>query len=306
MNAKTWIPLVLALVLALIAAVVAQRVLGERESGVAELDTGLRMVVTTRALPAGSELTGADLISVPVTPQAKPEQGFVEVGEVIGRVTAYELTKGQAIVEPLLTQRGMGSGLQALIPQGMRAITIEVNEFSGLAGMVRPGSRVDLVATLQEGGTDRAMAKTIVHNVLVTAVGQRMTDVPTDPRMPVEPFRSVTILVTPEQAEAVELMSTTARPRLVLRNNMDKETVESAGVSFADLRGRGLTGRDPFATAPIQLLEPTPEQTPAPRVRGGESGRRTVTIIRGTTESTVTFDVPVQSDRRLLTGVERD
>jgi pilus assembly protein CpaB len=166
--------------------------------------------------------------------------------------------------------------------------------------MVRPGSRVDLVATLQEGGADRAMAKTVVHNVLVTAVGQRMTDAPVDPRQPPEPFRSVTILVTPEQAEAVELTATTARPRLVLRNNLDKDTVESAGVSFADLRGRGPGGRDPFAAAPIKLLDPPASPRPT------QTGRRTVTIIRGTTESTVTFDVPVQTDRHLLTGVERE
>src|SRR5690606_33654717 len=122
----------------------------------------------------------------------------------------------------------MEAGLQALIPEGMRAITIEVNEFSGLAGMIRPGAIVDVMSTLQGSGED-AMARTIVQGVRVTAVGQRVSALEEQDEE-AGPARSVTLLVTPEQAEKIELAAVTSRPRLVLRSPADTEPTLSRGV----------------------------------------------------------------------------
>jgi pilus assembly protein CpaB len=95
----------------------------------------------------------------------------------------------------------------------MRAITIEVNEFSGVAGMIAPGCRVDVVATIQASNNEELSSHTIVQNVSVTAVGQRVTarpDPKDDPQQQQQAFRSVTLLCTPEEAEAIQLANTKA------------------------------------------------------------------------------------------------
>ena len=80
----------------------------------------------------GQELNAEDLTIGQVSPETAPEQSFDNITAVLNRTAKVELVKGQAVVEPLLAEKGSGSGLQALVPAGMRAITIEVNEFSGL------------------------------------------------------------------------------------------------------------------------------------------------------------------------------
>src|SRR4051812_42510317 len=111
----------------------------------------------------------------------------------------------------------------------MRAMTLQVDEFSGVAGMLVPGCHVDVIAAIQ-GANGEPVARTIVQNVKVQAVGQKLTVAPpaaneqkkenaNEPAA--EPTRSVTLLVTPEQAEGLELACSTGRPRLVLRSGRD-------------------------------------------------------------------------------------
>src|SRR3954470_818907 len=168
MNVKTWIPLALAVVLGLVAAKVARDMLAQR-SRQTTASKLTEVVIAKRDIIAGNELTGADLTTGKVSVESVPERSFTSAADLIGRVVESPILKGQSILEPDLAPRGTGSGLQALVPSGMRAITIEVNEFSGLGGMITPGSRVDVISTVQPNGTDELLARTVVQNVKITA-----------------------------------------------------------------------------------------------------------------------------------------
>jgi Flp pilus assembly protein CpaB len=123
----------------------------------------------------------------------------------------------------------------------MRAVTIAVNEFSGLAGLLVPGVKVDLVATLVDNVTAETFAKTIVQNVEVSAVGQEMELAQTaknDPRNNPRAHKTVTLLVTPVQAAAIDLAFSKSKPRLVLRSIDDEAPVEDERVTMAELSGR--------------------------------------------------------------------
>ncbi|HLL88724.1 MAG TPA: Flp pilus assembly protein CpaB, partial [Tepidisphaeraceae bacterium] len=117
---------------------------------------------------------------------------------------------------------GTMGGLQAAVPAGKRAVTVEVNEVSGLSGMLRPGARVDIVATLTDEVTRETVTRAIVQNVPVSAVGTQMNKdggggEVKDAANGVQ-VKTVTLIVTPEQASALDLAYTRSRPRLVLRN----------------------------------------------------------------------------------------
>src|SRR5690606_7683879 len=97
-----------------------------------------RIVVARGDVEPGRELTADDLTLAQVQMDLVPESAFRELSGVVGRVSETHLVKGQSIVESMLAPQGSGSGLQALIPPGMRAISVEVNEFSGVAGLITP------------------------------------------------------------------------------------------------------------------------------------------------------------------------
>lgn len=303
MNWKTFIPLLLAIVLGLVAAKVARDTLN-RQHQPAPQGNLTSIVVTKRSITPGQELNAEDLTLGQVSRETAPEQSFDSIASVLNRTAKVELVKGQAVVEPLLAEKGSGSGLQALVPAGMRAITIEVNEFSGVGGMIAPGSRVDVVATIQGSNGDEMSARTIVQNVKITAVGQRVTsrrDAKEDAAAQ-EVFRSVTILCSPEEAESIELATTTGRPWLVLRGNRDEERIETDGVTVTSLRGRSgvFKKSDPFV--PVIEVKPSTQPT-TPQPRSVAMNQRTVEVIRGGTVSTVTITLPTLQGGA-ITGVQ--
>ncbi len=169
-----------------------------------------------------------------------PDTLFRNITDVSGRVATVPLIQGQAISTTLLAAKGASAGLGAAIPPGFRAMTMEINEFSGVAGYIQPGSHVDVILSMRNEQTGASMARTIVQDVKIAAVGMRHN--PGDPPDS-GGGRSVTVLVTPQQAEVLELASSAGRPRLALRNNNDLFPVQSAGVSFADIRGTGANGK---------------------------------------------------------------
>jgi pilus assembly protein CpaB len=252
--------------------------------------------VAASGLPPGHEIQAQDLTIGHVSADSYPEQGFNNISAVLGRTVQVEMGKGQAIVETLLADSAAGSGLQALVPSGLRAITIEVNEFSGLANMVAPGCRVDIVATIQPSSGEEMVSRTIVQDVKVTAVGNRVTK-NIDPhddaqaQQQQQQFRSVTLLCTPQEAEAIQLANTTGRPWLILRGGKDDNKVETPGITLASLRGKGgaIAHKDPF----IPVSNPIPSTQPSGEVA---MNTRTVEVIRGGASSLVTIQLPTIQD----------
>jgi pilus assembly protein CpaB len=301
MNWKTWVPLILAIVLGVAAAKVARDQIMKSKLAAGPAGKFVEVVVAKNDINPGKELKPEDITLAKVQENAVPATSFKTIEDLNGRVVEMAVTKGQPIVEQMLTQTGSGSGLQALVPMGMRAITIEVNEFSGLAGLIAPGVKVDVVATISDGGNGSQVARTIVQNVQVKAVGQRTTVTSAEPSNPNEMFRSVTLLAKPEEAEAIELAASTGRPRLILRGGRDNETVASAGITLSALRGTAHDEDDPFGKGQPFVINPTTEPsnttassttqpvTPFETVAHRTPPQRVVRVIRGGVESKVTL-----------------
>jgi pilus assembly protein CpaB len=148
---------------------------------------------------------------------------------------------------------------------GMRAISIEINEFSGVGNMLLPGCMVDVLATVPAEQGGEMLSRTVVQNVKIMAVGQRMVSQPKKEGDEPVVFRSVTLQVTPAEAEAVELAASSGRPRLVLRSGTDTQLTATPGVTTSNLRG----------SSQARKLDPT---------------FNTVKVIRGTVESEVRMD----------------
>lgn len=289
MNMKTWIPLGLAVVLGVVAMIVAKDMLGKKGEQAQPVGNLTSIVVAKAHVGPGHTLKAEDLSLGEVATTSVPEGSFTDINQAVGRTTQLTLGKGQPIVQTVLAPEGAGKGWQALVPPNMRAITIEVNEFSGLAGMIAPNATVDVVTTIQAEDNTGMSSRAIVQNVRVLAVGQRVSaeqQTPTNPNngQP-EPFRNVTLLVKPDEAEAIQLATQTGRPWLVLRNGTDDKVEKSVGVTVADLRGKNgklQKDKDPFGVPIVDILTP---KFPTPTTQ--PSGERRVKIIRGGQESEV-------------------
>ena len=304
MNWKTWAPLIVAIVLGMVAAKAARDVMLKNKNTATNAKYA-KVVVTRGDVQPGAALSAADLAIAQIDAAHAPATAFDSVDKVVGRVSETLMVKGQPIVEAMLAPVGSGSGLQALVPPGMRAITIEVNESSGVAGLISPGCRVDIIATINDGkgAIDSRLAKTIVQNVKVTAVGQRTSGGSADG--PSELSKSVTILASLEDAEALELACAMGRPRLVLRGGRDNEVTATAGVSMNDLKGIGGrpdTGTSALAvaqptTTPVAVVIPTPTTRPVQAIVQAETVKhRLVRVVRGGRVSMVSLTLDADEE----------
>ena len=238
MNVKTWIPLVLAVLLGLVALVIGRKVVAHRPAE--QPANTVQVVVAARDVAPGRVITAQDVTAGRVPKEMAPARSFSDTKDVVGRTATFSLLKGQAVVETLLAAQGTGAGVQALIPAGMRAITVEVNEFSGLGGLLAPGSRVDVVATVREDKAQQQTSRTILQNIKVLAVGRQFNPNPPPPAENAPPLpaaNNVTLLVTPKQAQALKLASQGGAPWLVLRNLSDASEVETDPTLLSDLKG---------------------------------------------------------------------
>jgi len=164
------------------------------------------VVVASADLQLGSELKKED-VTVVLFPAGKtPEGTFAKVDEVLGRGVIVPIVKNEPILKAKLASKEAGSGLPPVIPEGMRAVSVRVNEVVGVAGYVLPGNRVDVVATASP--TDQhqdTTSKVVLSNVQVLTAGTRMEQ-QGDQSKPVQ-VTVVTLLVYPDQAERLALAS---------------------------------------------------------------------------------------------------
>jgi pilus assembly protein CpaB len=213
-----------------------------------------QVVTAERDVAAGEALADSDLSTGQVVADSAPANSFTDQSTVAGRVTVVPLVKGQTILDSLLAPKGATAGLQAAIPPGMRAVTIDINETSGVGGYITAGSHVDLLQTLHTSNDSPPFTRCLVQDVLVQAVGAKGvtgTDFGT--------VHSLTLLVTPRQAELIELSSANGRPRLTLRNDRDNQTVEVPVVTQRDLTG------EPPKIAEVVAPKPPDPFVPATR-----------------------------------------
>jgi pilus assembly protein CpaB len=234
------------------------------------------VVVAASDLDIGAELRREDIRIIDWPANAVPANSIANPAEVIGRGLVLPVIENEPFLPMKLAAKDAGSGLPPVIPPGLRAVSVRVNEVIGVAGYVLPGTRVDVVATVSPSGSATDMTtKVILTNVQVLAAGTKI-DRETDKNKPM-PVSVVTLLVNPEEAERLTLASTEGKIQLALRNPLDKTIPATPGVRPAALLGFGVAtrtavARNHVASAGNSSAKVTP--VPAPDLP-------TVEIIRG-------------------------
>lgn len=240
------------------------------------------VVIAAADLQLGAELRAEDLKVINFPQGQAPEGAFGAPADLVGLGIISPIVKGEPILPAKLASREAGSGLPTVIPEGMRALSVRVNEVIGVAGYVLPGTRVDVVATASP--TNRqgdVTSKVVLSNVQVLTAGTRMEQ-DQEKGKPVA-VTVVTLLVKPEQAEHVALASTEGKIQLALRNPLDQGAPETPGIKTAALLGvntrpaRPAPARRPVA-GPVTMTPPAP--APAPTVEMIRGDKRATEIVR--------------------------
>ena len=184
-----------------------------------------QIVASANELPAGVALSAKDVVFID-WPGDVPLQGsFNKTDAVIGHPLLHSLGPKEPILQRDLGVEGSGVGLATKIPPGMRATAVRSNEIVGVAGFLYPGSHVDVLATytLPGGGVNNSLTQTVLQDVEVLTAGQTIEP---DPQGKPQEVNVVTLLLSPEDSQKLQLASTQGAIQFVLRNGTDKKTVD--------------------------------------------------------------------------------
>jgi pilus assembly protein CpaB len=174
-----------------------------------------------------------------------PDGTFATADELTDRVVKTSVLRGEAILESKLAPVGTKGGLSAVIKEGNRAMTVRVNDVIGVAGFALPGNYVDVVVSTQQDGSgadNKQISKIVLEHILVLAVAQEANRDETKPKV----VSAVTLEVTPNEAEKLDLARTVGQLSLVLRNQVDNRAVDTAGITKRQL----LVGNEHRVEAP--------------------------------------------------------
>jgi len=222
-----------------------------------DIELGSRInpqMMTVTEWPSGSVPTGA----------------FADMKLLQDRVLKVGLQRGEAILERKLAPAGTTGGLSAVIAEGKRAMTVRVNDVVGVAGFALPGNYVDVMVNTQQdraSGNTNQISMTVLEQVLVLAVAQEANRDDTKPKV----VSAVTLELTPEDAEKLDLARSVGSLSLVLRNQLDKKLAGTSGITRAQLLGlkevadRPAPPPSPVVRTVVRAAPRKPEPAPGPR-----------------------------------------
>jgi pilus assembly protein CpaB len=273
-------------------------------------DDMTEIVVASQTVVVGARLTETDLRMAP-WPRAVPLEGsFQKISDVVDRGVIVSMVANEPILSSKLAAEGVGGGLTATIPEGMRAVSVAVNDVIGVAGFVLPGSRVDII--LSGSPTEKnaiEISKVILENIQVLAAGQNVT---TDNNGKPQNVQVVTLLVTPEDSQKLALATQDGRIQLALRNPLDLDRANPQAIRRELLYGassgtpgllatpepaprpaaprRAAPKPTPPPPAPVAVVAPPPPPPPPPP-------KLELQLIQGTRSDRLTFesDTPAES-----------
>ena len=243
---------------------------------------GDQLAVAARDIPLGTVLRAEDVRMINWSGGDLPAGYANSAAAVVGRGVITPVAMNEPLLTTKLADKDAGGGLPIVIPEGMRAVSVKVDEVIGVAGFVKAGTRVDVIVTISPGGDGKMnISRVILQNVQTLAAGQTFQkDVEGKP----ETVTVITLLVTPEQAERLALAAAEGRIQLALRNTLDPTETRTPGMQAANLVGGGTRTAAPSvrtvevrstAAAAPRRVEPTaPRQTGnttvVETIRGGE------------------------------------
>lgn len=227
-------------------------------------EPGADVIVAADDIQVGARIEEHDVRTVKYPASALPAGTYSARSKVMGRGVILPISKGEFILPSKLAPENAGSGLPSLIPPGMRAVSVRVNEVVSVAGFVGPGTRVDILLTGTPNGSSEPQTTTVLQNVAVIAAGQRLErnaagDAQNTP--------VITLLVSPDDAERLTLASSEGHIQLALRNPLDTRQDEVAAANAKGLYKGGTPLAAPVTVHPRPVkMQKTQAPPPSPSV----------------------------------------
>ena len=242
-------------------------------------EPSVEVMVAAREIQVGSKLEDTDLRLAKFPRASVPNGAYLSKTKLLGRGVIQPITAGEFILPTKLAAENAGAGLPAMIPPGMRAVTVRVNDVTAVAGFATPGTRVDVLLTGNPSGSNEKQTTTVLENVAVLATGQKLerNSAGEAQNAPV-----ITLLVSPDDAQKLTLASSEGRIQLALRNPLDTRDQSLSAVREQTLY-RGAT--PPPTTTPVRIQRKPSITSPPPK-----PAAFSVEIIKGDKRENKTFD----------------
>ncbi len=265
------------------------------------------LVVAAEPLSPGGAIEASAVKTMRVPANLFPKGGYSRVEDVVGRPVISSIGIDEPVLDSRLAARGSGFGVAPMIPTGMRAASVRVNDVAGVAGFILPGMRVDVLVTGKPPGADDTFTSTVLQNVTVLSAGQTIQ---TDGKSQSMSVPVVTLLVDPTQAESLTLAANEGHIQLVLRNSNDQKVEATARRALRDLYSRGIAvDTDPAPGPAVSQTRPAPRpeiHVPAPLFVSAPAHSPvpatpappavdTIVSIRGTLKTVETFPVEARN-----------
>lgn len=254
---------------------------------------GNRIAVAAVEVELGGRLAPEMLKLVDWPSASMPPGAFKDLAELDGRVVKTSISRGEPLLETKLAPTGTKGGLSAVVAEGKRAMTVRVNDVIGVSGFALPGNYVDIMINTQAEGARRgdqehSVSKIVLERILVLAVAQEADRDSTKPKL----VSAVTLEVTPDQAEALDLARSIGSLSLVLRNQVDPSPGGTDGATRLTLFKDDKAAPAPVSVPVVKRVVARP--APAPRKAAAAPApepiaRSCVLVISGTTRSTECF-----------------
>jgi len=295
MNKRFVGVLVFAFVVASVASLLLYRLLLNRPQSAKAAPSVTQIVLATRDIEVGTVLKEED-VKLADWPGAVPLGASMKSQDIVGRGVITPIYSKEPIIDSRLAPKGAGGGLAAMIPPGMRAVPVRVNEVVGVAGFVVPGMRIDVMISGSRPNQQNTLGtetRTLLQNLEVLSAG---TDFKKDPEGKPVQVQVINLLVTPEQAEILSLASAQTQIQLSLRNRLDHDVTKTPGTALGLLFGAS-RNREPEATAKpraprVTSAGPRQSSTAAPAAAPKKEEPFVMEIITGTKKAEQKFTNP--------------
>jgi pilus assembly protein CpaB len=212
-------------------------------------DPGVQVMVAANDLQVGSRVEERDIRVISVPASDLPPGAPRKRSDVIGHGVISPISKGEFILPNRLAAENAGAGLPSLIPPGMRAVSVRVNDVASVSGFVTPGTRVDVLVTASTTGTGEPQTTTVLQNVQVLASGHTLERSSTGEA---QNAVVITLLVTPEDAQRLTLATNEGRIQLALRNPVDTRQDEVLAANARALFKGTAAPVAPVTRAPVR------------------------------------------------------
>jgi pilus assembly protein CpaB len=231
--------------------------------GASNSEPGVDVIVAADDIQVGARVEERDVRTVKYPASTLPGGAYSKRSQVMGRGVIIPISRGEFILPNKLAPENAGSGLPSLIPPGMRAVSVRVNEVVSVAGFVGPGTRVDILLTGTPNGGSESQTTTVLQNVAVIAAGHTLER---NAAGEAQNTPVITLLVSPDDAERLTLASAEGHIQLSLRNPLDTRQDEVAAANAKGLY-KGSTPQaapPPVHVRPVkQTLKPAPPPSPS-------------------------------------------